>query len=476
MSSGRLSVLLSLLLVVFLAVFQLIRSSRSDLLPQGGETVPAKAEKKETETDASLRPDLNRTSGMTTSVSSFLAENFPHFNHVIAGDIDTSEGAKPFCQNLVSAYNNMVLNELPTRPSDSVLFNVSVDCSLFLSNRPQKGTGNVLFAIYTLRQAARSVGQTHVLLQCPELQVTPQSDEAPLPFWAMGWIPALGVSSRPFPLPSQACQSWVGTPFASMIPDIRQDLRRMAVSVLGLPQPDSPIRLKVGTFLHRLEQEERKGSYAGIRYLVPLPPVINVTKVELDDAVVHFRCGDILVRPLGLYGHYHFSLQARHISPEARSIGIVTLPFNVEHHRKQDASDKANERCQVLVTSLVEYLTIHFPETRITVRNDPEPLPVVFSRLVLANQTLMASFSTFSLLAVMATFGTGYVPTPTNPRFQWIADLGGQNSRYVNSENEIVVLQEPLLSTGRLWKSKGQDAVLEWLWQDEQNSLSLPAS
>jgi hypothetical protein len=49
---------------------------------------------------------------------------------------------------------------------------------------------------------------------------------------------------------------------------------------------------------------------------------------SLDDAVIHFRCGDLMNSGHGEFDFLTFKGYTRYISPEARTIGILTQPFS----------------------------------------------------------------------------------------------------------------------------------------------------
>lgn len=129
-----------------------------------------------------------------------------------------------------------------------------------------------------------------------------------------------------------------------------------------------------------------------------------------DDAVIHFRCGDVL----GGLTRNDFRMISFHAYKDRlysnnTSIGIVTQPFDTQSNRGVD-KDKTQE-CQRVVETLVEYLRGIFPSAKITIHNDlhgGETVPLAWARLILARQQAFTTLSSFGIFPVMGTGGQGY--------------------------------------------------------------------
>jgi hypothetical protein len=118
-------------------------------------------------------------------------------------------------------------------------------------------------------------------------------------------VPSLRRSSkgeRRFPHQVVAART-VTSPFAAMIPDMQYDLRRMALGLVGI-DPDHAASAAWAK-QHNLVSSPHHGSHqnnnddASYRLHVPVhvdQPVYRLGQdiAPLDDAVIHFRCGDLM--------------------------------------------------------------------------------------------------------------------------------------------------------------------------------------
>jgi hypothetical protein len=81
------------------------------------------------------------------------------------------------------------------------------------------------------------------------------------------------------------------------------------------------------------------------------------------------------------YGFLKFSAFSKIISPEARTIGIITQPFEGQSRRWDTIKPQGNERCKIVVHALMGYLQTKFPNARIALRNDPsETIALSYAR------------------------------------------------------------------------------------------------
>jgi hypothetical protein len=170
------------------------------------------------------------------------------------------------------------------------------------------------------------------------------------------------------------------------------------------------------------------------------------------------------------YGFLKFSAFSKIISPEARTIGIITQPFEGQS-RRVDNKPQGTERCKIVVHALMEYLQDKFPNARISLRNDPsENIALSYARMIMANQTI-AGVSSFPLIPTMATFGYGYIRKPTGI-FEWLT-----TPPVDQMADNIFLMDEPELLTSlrlvKLWNDDvdGEAKILEWFKNDKVSLL-----
>jgi hypothetical protein len=132
----------------------------------------------------------------------------------------------------------------------------------------------------------------------------------------------------------------------------------MTIGLLGIPSSTHPSAFFAENYLW---SQTSQSSSVGIS-LLPIPkpndtPLYTADEYELDDAVIHFRCGDLMDTEHPMFSFLKFSGYARYISNEATSIGIITQPFLVGAQiRKVDSDQYKLDRCRIVVRSLVQYI------------------------------------------------------------------------------------------------------------------------
>ena len=218
-------------------------------------------------------------------------------------------------------------------------------------------------------------------------------------------------------------------------------------------------------------------------------------KIIFDDAVIHFRCGDLLSTRLVAYGFLTFHGYSRHISSSVQSIGILTQPFGKvkngtntdilskvgstvaegtgqqatlisDQERSLDTNDEIiARRCRTLVYAFQEYLEEKFPKARVQIRNDrSETIALAYARMVMAKQ-VVGSMSTFSIYPIIGTFGTGYYLRPKieDPSY-WVANNIYPVTKIWDIRTVIFNEKAKLLGTQTkdIWDAYGDDVVLEW--------------
>jgi hypothetical protein len=171
----------------------------------------------------------------------------------------------------------------------------------------------------------------------------------------------------------------------------------------------------------------------------------------------------------GTFGFMTFNGYVRHISPEARTIGILTQPFeDTTQLRGADSTSTTIDRCRIAVNSLVKFIHGRHPLATVRIHNKPsDTIALTYARMIMANQTV-AGISSFGVFPAIATFGTGYIRKPDYDR--------APNSWLIfppidQIADNIVLFDEPKRITtgaiGQLWQEEGEEGVLKWFWDDE---------
>jgi hypothetical protein len=389
------------------------------------------------------------------------------------------------------------------------LLNITFGCQEVFA---QAGTGNVITAFYGARLAASVLGNVNVQMTCPD--AVKEQTSLILP-WLMGSFPVRGgashVVSDPrdvvmtssggirgsgsesergshisknststisstvrMPTIKEACGSVNECPAGHMLPDMRYELRRMAVALVGVPHENHPAAAFAERYLWNPKDSNNDNHLAfsdnTMQLSVPArgePPLIP--GVVLDDVVLHFRGGDLLDSSHSGYGFMKFSAFSKRIPPTTKSIGIITQPFdNGAQQRKRDAKSITQKRHRAVVMALVDFLQEKFPQARVTIHNgSTETIALAFARMIMANQTIVG-ITSFAVFAAAACFGTGYIRKPINkgPN-QWL-----MNPPIDQLADNVVLIDEPnllMVKTARdIFKlPTGQDLVLEWFKNDD---------
>jgi hypothetical protein len=368
-----------------------------------------------------------------------------------------------FCEKINEVRSAALDPDLP------ITVNITFGCRE-LFEKSDMGTGNFIALLYGMRLAALVYGNVGLHFICFDAIET--KNDLILP-WLTGWFPPRPVSensSIPITV-QQACGNYDTQPLSYMYKEIQYDLRKMAVGLMGVPQPDHPSAL----FAEKLRPRDLDSSGIMSRSISQIPidletesPPFPATEYELDDAVLHFRCGDLMDSRHPSFGFMKFSGYTRHISPEAQSIGILTQPFDVgAQSRQADASQHKRDRCRTVVYSLVEYIEERYPSARVRIHNSVnESIALTFARMIMANQTI-AGISSFGVIPAVSTFGRGYIRWPDYPKApnKWLL-----NPRIDELADNVVLFHEPKrIMVGAmkgLWQNEGEQGVLEWFWND----------
>jgi hypothetical protein len=443
----------------------------------GPPTVDAIA--REHRTVVTMYSDNNETS---TNGMDRLAEDL--FEGKICERIIASSATHIAASNNESRIDLALLSSSPGR--SNVVLRVQFHCRA-LFEKSGFGTGNFISAMYALRMAAQTMGN----IQAAEFLCSDASEEAShliLP-WLTGLFPLIPEDSsdttaailpndhhqQPQPTIEQTCRRYLDVPIGYAVDEIMFEMRRLAVALVGIPYPGHPAELWAQ---RHLWSPPLVGPTA-MQYRLPnpsrgAPPLIP--NVELDDAVLHFRCGDLILSNLSRFGFMKFARHTNHLlnaQNNITSIGIATQPFAAGPHARMADVDLAKKphRCRRVVDAVVEHLQFTFPHARIRVRNDPdESIALTFARMVMAKHVVVG-ISTFGVFPAVASFGRSYVREPDYARApnRWLLDpwfLKQRNAAAADGgSSTLTLIREPRLTGAdcrQMWGGDGS-AVLDWL-------------
>jgi hypothetical protein len=266
------------------------------------------------------------------------------------------------------------------------LLNMTFACTDILNHVKDLGQGNWITAHYLVGMAAAKA-QVDYQFQCDNKR---EGELKLLLPWFAGYhaAPSPDIDTWPYggsmPTEQEACEHYYPRiRVDKMANRVVDDIQKMAVTLVGSRDairrhPDVPVD--------------------------QAPVIPNVT---LDDVAIHFRCGDVMGgENRNDFGMIRYNEYEKWISKDARSIGILTQPFDKARNRNSDVGRVEN--CRQATFLLVRFLQLHYPNATISIHNGPtETLPLAYARLAMANQTF-TSLSSFGIFPVMGTFGQGY--------------------------------------------------------------------
>jgi hypothetical protein len=394
--------------------------------------------------------------------------------------------------NEIGAYGfngNLLCEKIDKARSDAqddnlpITVNITFSC-MTLFHYSGIGTGNFLVVIYGMRLAAHVYGNIDLFISCDDAEETKNDLIIP---WVTGWFPARPVGRiSTIPLTSkEACRDFGNLPIGFLQNEIQHDLRRMAIALMGVPSASHPSAIFAKKYLRSYDTSSPNFAKKYLRLydtsspivtsaigscptlLVPKPNIPSIpSKYVVDDAVLHFRCGDLMDSDNPYYSFMTFHGYTRHISPYAKSIGILTQPFEGKtQSRKEDSSQIMLDRCRIVVTSLMEFIKSQYPNARVNLHNNGrETIALTYARMIMANQTI-GGISTFSFLPLISTFGTGYMHAQSDSH-PWYPPRPRMHD--TNSNDNLILFQDSKLikvvNIQSLWQTKGKDGVLDWFW------------
>jgi hypothetical protein len=324
------------------------------------------------------------------------------------------------------------------------------------------GTGNYISALYGIRLAAQAIGNVHVHVHC--FDAVDQRSDLILP-WLTGWFPAApprelqqdAAAATPVSV-QEACVPYDQISIGYYLEDMQYEFRTMALALVGdvaatelLASPLPPFNKQNTNNQYQLEKFSTPSSRK-----TPLFP-----KTELDEAVLHFRCGDLIGINHPGFGFMKFASYSRHLHSSTKTIGIVTQPFNeTGQHRKTDGGRIRREKCYKVVMAFVDHLQEAFPAAKITIRNSAdETIALTFARMIVAKQTVIG-ITSFGVFAGLASFGDAYIRLPDFAKApnQWLLQMGHQ------LPSNIHLIQEPKLMASVCKQRWGTDGALILGW------------
>ncbi|GKY96589.1 hypothetical protein MPSEU_000618500 [Mayamaea pseudoterrestris] len=413
------------------------------------------------------------------------------------------------CRHVLSdslnATKSIASSRLLEEPSHTqYIVNVTIGCRALFENAGL-GTGNFMAGMYAMRLAARALSNERrsvdMLTSCHDAHREQANLILPWLMGTFGGAAAAGDAQfsdrlaqqyiNPASFQDEACSYIDKAPIGQLYPEMQYELRRMAVTLIGIPPVDHSMYQIVKQWVDDQRQRFASSPFFNNQYALNFnadaPPLYN--NVSLDDAILHFRCGDLMDSNHPRFGFLRFHAFAKHIPLTAKSIGIVTQPFSgsLETVRALDASETKRQRCRVVVTELISYLQARFPNARVQLHNSPdETIALTYARMILAQATI-AGISTFGVFASIASFGTGYIRRPdeqsaTNewlvhpkPLDEIISSDGTLNrpQRQVQEQVKQLVLMDELdiLMVRRvreLWlEQDGEQKIVKWFRGDD---------
>jgi hypothetical protein len=341
-------------------------------------------------------------------------------------------------------------------PTVFVQFNITFGCQE-LFTKVGGGTGNYLGLLYGMRLAAEVYGDVELHFTCHDAEST--RNRLILP-WLTGVYPARSLQ-QPSIFPNltlkEACGGANQQPVGYMVQAMQRDFRYMAVSLVGQSFTPEGFNLTGDSYVPSFVPQ-----FSSAKASTP-PPYASV---ELDEAVTHFRCGDLIDSRHSSFSFMNFRGYTRHIHPNAHSIGILTQPFanGTVHARQMDVTQHTRDRCRIVVHAFQEYIQERFPQARVRIHNE-ESIALTYVRMIMAQQVI-SGITTFSVMPAVATFGTGYIRVPDRPEEvnQWVL-----NPRIDTIVDNVVLTEDPKMPVRGvkiLWRQKGEPGVLNWFRND----------
>jgi len=199
-----------------------------------------------------------------------------------------------------------------------------------------------------------------------------------------------------------------------------------------------------------------------------------VTDFELDEVAIHVRVGDILHYNSSAYGLIPNHVYDKYIPSNAKSIGIITQPFDLIRGISGNFGiNNTNDaiKNEAIITSLQHHLKQLHPNATISIRNSSnEPMDVVYARLIGAKRVLFCGTSSFCLVAALGR-KTAAVASSTSTSTTTTSDSSDINQNQNNNiNNSTQFLQKTYIVKSGLYgtregtlRKKNNDGDNSWL-------------
>ena len=381
------------------------------------------------------------------------------------------------CHVLRVMTNRIDLTLIPDGGIPPIVLNVTADCIAL--DESMDGQGNTILALYGLRLIS-ALAKVDFEFQCYSNNSgynnnnnnKSRKEKARKLRWVFPWFASYQsatTSEQPWPYsgnePTQeeACSTNLDSmPLDKMADQIRNDVRKMAVQLIG-PRIDS----------------------SRIHPLVPLDVDPWIPNITVDDVIIHFPChndvydnkiligrevdydqngergGRINNNPISIM---HFTEYTKRISKNVKSIGIITEISTNERRLFNETNDWCHNGSEILLRYLKEFYASQSISISIY---DNDALPLQYARIAMAKQSF-SSFSTFGMIPIIGAFGEGYfLPTVGDDSQNIIQNI--ISGKYEGFDNIHLMDTNNILSPKQL-SSMDFDSISELLTVMESNS------
>jgi hypothetical protein len=388
-------------------------------------------------------------------------------NNNINNDPNQNNNNEHVCHILRVMTNRNDLTMIPDGGIPPIVLNVTADCIEL--NESMNGQGNAILALYGLRLIS-ALAKVDFEFQCysnNNNNNTIKKEKARKLRWVFPWFASYQsatTSEQPWPYngnePTQdeVCSSNLdGMPLDKMADQIRNDVRKMAVQLIGT----------------RIDSNR-------IHPLVPLDVDPWIPNIIVDDVIIHFPCHNDVYDNKITIGHevdydkngekggrinnsnpisiMHFNEYTKRISKTVKSIGIITETSTNKERLFNETNDWCHHGSELLLRYLKEFYTSQSISISIY---DNDALPLQYARIAMAKQSF-SSFSTFGMIPITGTFGEGYfLPTVGDENQNIIQNI--ISGKYEGFENVHLMDTINILSPEQL-SSMDFDSISEWLY------------
>lgn len=328
---------------------------------------------------------------------------------------------------LVTGRTNLgVERQVGTPP---VVLNISADCGKI--NEQANGQASTILALYRLKMTT-ALAKVDFRFHCTnhndnDGKLFPNDymkEKSRKLRWVFPWFASHQSSSDdtdpwPYrgdaPTEDQLCSIGNSTsdtiiPIETMADHIREDVRKMALQLMGSHSKD-PKKIR-------------------IHPLIPLDIDPWIPGMDVDDVIIHFPCySDVSdstqQKQQNSVGMMQFHEYTKHIHKSVKTIGIL-----------REETNEKDDVCYRASNLFLEYLQSFYKDVSISMY-DNDSLPLQYARIVMARQSF-SSFSEFGMIPIIGTFGEGYFqPLPDNSILPNIVNYKGFENLHLLNGNVL---------------------------------------